>query len=210
MIDPADPAIDEKVGAARADPEIAGLRQVVGDYVGDRGTADLRAGKFDRLFAAAESSRMPVFLLAPGFPADMALIAEAYPSLTIIVDHFGLRQYPPLTMDADPWEKLPGLIGLARFPNVAVKFCGPQLLSREAYPHPDVWRQLHRVVAAFGPERLMWASDFTRLRMVPAGENWRGTYAEALHFVRDTNELGPDDKTAILGGTAKRLLGWPR
>jgi hypothetical protein len=35
------------------------------------------------------------------------------------------------------------------------------------------------------------------------------TYAEALYFVLTTDQLSEDDKRAILGGTAQRLLGWP-
>ena len=113
-------------------------------------------------------------------------------------------------MDPDPFEKWPALLGLAPFPNVAVKFCGAQLLSSEPYPHRDVWPRLHEVLDAFGVDRLMWASDFTRLRMVPPGDPWRGTYAEALGFVRDSGELSDDELEALLGGTARRLLSWPR
>jgi predicted TIM-barrel fold metal-dependent hydrolase len=112
-------------------------------------------------------------------------------------------------MDPDPWEKLPELLSLARFPNVHVKFCGPQLLSNQPYPHPDVWPYLHQVIDAFGAERLVWASDFTRLRMVPAGERWKSSYAEALGLVKDTTELDSTQKEHILGGTLRRLLSWP-
>lgn len=209
MLDPDDPEIDTRVAEARDMESVVALRQVVADYIGDHGTQDLEAGRYDRLLAAAEQRGMPIFLLAPGFPTALARIARLFPKLTMVVDHFGLRQYPPLTMDADPWEKLPGLLSLAEFPNVAVKFCGAQLLSQAPYPHADVWPYLDRVVDAFGAERLMWASDFTRLRMVPAGAPWRGTYADALRFVQDSDRLSDQQKEWILGGTARRLLGWP-
>jgi L-fuconolactonase len=210
MLDHSDPAIDERVAEAKGSPGVVALRHVIADYVGQRGTEDLRAGVFEALFSAAERAGIPLFLLGPGFPGDVAGIARAHPELTLIVDHFGLRQYPPLSMDPDPFEKWPDLVGLAGFPNVAVKFCGAQLLSAEPYPHRDVWPRLHEVLDAFGVDRLMWASDFTRLRMVPDGEPWRGTYAESLGFVRDSGELSDDELAALLGGTARRLLSWPR
>ena len=209
MVDAAAPDLDDVVARTITTPGVVGLRTVVADYAGDRGATDLREGKFDRLFAAAERRRAPLFLLGPGFPGDLARAAEAHPGLPMIVDHFGLRQYPPLSMDTDPWEKLPGLLALAPFPNVHVKFCGPQLLSAEPYPHADVWPRLHEVVDAFGAGRLLWASDFTRLRMVPAGEPWKSSYAEALFLVRDTTELSAQQKELILGGTLRRLLAWP-
>lgn len=205
--DPADPDLDHRVAQGLQQPDVVALRTVVVDYLGDRGAEDLLAGMYEPLFAAVERHGAPLFLLAAGHPQALEAAAAAHPGLTLIVDHFGLRQYPPLSMDPDPWEKLPGLLALARYPNVAVKFCGAQLLSREPYPHRDVWPQLHRVIEAFGPERLMWASDFTRLRMVPDGEPWASLYSHALNLLRDTTELSASDKEQLLGGTATRLIG---
>lgn len=207
MIDPQAGDVAAQVAAAKRTPGVVALRQVVADYAGDRGVRDLREGKFARLFQAAEREGLALFLLGPGFPAEMAAIAEAHPRLTLIIDHFGLRQYPPLQPDEPPLGKLPGLLGLARFPNVLVKMCGAQLFSHRPYPHADIWEWLRPVVDAFGPERMLWASDFTRLRMVPAGEKWRGTYGEALGVVRDTDALSAAEKALILGGNAARVLG---
>jgi L-fuconolactonase len=208
MCDRNRPNLDELVAGALSTAGVVAMRQVVVDYA--RNNADeLRAGAFEPIFAAAERHGVPLFVLAPGFPAELAKVAEAHPGLMLIVDHLGLRQYPPLSMDADPWEKLPGLLALARYPNVAVKLCGAQLLSKEPYPHPDVWPYLHQVIEAFGANRLMWASDFTRLRMVPNGEPWAGLYSDSLNLVRDTPELSIKEKELLLGGTARRLLGWP-
>ena len=210
MVDADAPDLTDQIARAKSTPGVVALRQVVSDYIGTRGAEDLKAGKFNALFAGAQRCGIPMFLLAPGHPADLGTVAGAYPDLQVIVDHFGLRQYPPLKMDADPWEKLPGLLDLARFPNVSVKFCGAQLLSNEPYPHADLWPILRRVIDAFGVDRLMWASDFTRLRMTPPGTPWRGTYADALGFVSNASALSPSERTAILGGTAQKILGWPR
>lgn len=207
MIDPDAGDVEAQVHAAKRLPGVVALRQVVADYTGERGVADLRDGKFARLFQAAEREGMALFLLGPGFPAEMAEIAEAHPRLTLIIDHFGLRQYPPLKMDTPPLAKLPGLLGLAKFPNVLVKMCGAQLFSTAPYPHADIWDWLRPLVDAFGAERMLWASDFTRLRMVMKGEPWRGTYGEALGVVRDTDALSAEEKALILGGNAKRVLG---
>jgi L-fuconolactonase len=207
MIDPDAGNLEAQVEDAKRMPGVVALRQVVADYAGDRGVADLRDGKFARLFRAAEREDLPLFLLGPGFPAEMAEIAIAHPRLTLIIDHFGLRQYPPLKPDAPPLGKLPGLLSLAKFPNVLVKMCGAQLFSALPYPHADIWDWLRGVVDAFGAERMLWASDFTRLRMVPPGEPWRGTYGEALGVVRDTDALSAEEKALILGGNAARVLG---
>jgi hypothetical protein len=71
------------------------------------------------------------------------------------------------------------------------------------------------VIDAFGPERLMWGSDFTRLRWAPRTtepgprEAWF-LYSDALNYLRDTNEVSDSDKRAIFADTIRRLLRWPR
>jgi predicted TIM-barrel fold metal-dependent hydrolase len=168
------------------------------------------------MFAAAEKQGVPVF---GGFrqAAAVAPIAEAHPKLTIIVDHFGISQPPVYKQKPDPWDELPITLALAKYSNVHVKFSGAPALSREPYPHADIWPHLHQVIEAFGPDRLMWASDFTRMRMSEGNtaENgpksaWGGLYSDAVGFLRDTAEVSQDVKEQIFSGTIRRVLGWPR
>jgi predicted TIM-barrel fold metal-dependent hydrolase len=117
----------------------------------------------------------------------------------------------------DPWDRLPGLLGLAKYPNVHVKFSGAPVLSREPFPHKDVWPYLHQVVNAFTPARLLWGSDFTRLRWIPQylgggtapRDQWR-LYSDSVSYLRDTTELSQSDKEQIFGGTIRRVLRWPK
>lgn len=167
------------------------------------------------IFAAAEKLGVPVF---GGFrqAAAVAPIADAHPVLTIIVDHFGLSQPPVFAQKPVPWDELPITLALATYPNVLVKFSGAPALSLTPYPHPDIWPHLYRVIEAFGPGRLMWASDFTRMRM-SAGNTavngprsaWGGLYSDAVGFLRDTTEISAADKEMIFSGTIRRVLNWP-
>ncbi len=205
-VDHTSPEVDRLVAHALDEPGVVAVRQPVVDYRNDNAD-ELRAGVFEALFAATERHRVPLFLLAPGFPGDLTPVAEAHPDLTLIVDHLGLRQYPPLSMDPDPWEKLPALLDLARYPGVNVKLCGAELMSGESYPFDGAWPYLHQILEAFGPSRLLWASDFTRLRMVGPGErSW--LYSDALRFIHDTDELSASDKALVLGANTRRLLSW--
>jgi predicted TIM-barrel fold metal-dependent hydrolase len=133
----------------------------------------------------------------------------------MVIDHLGVSQSPVSPPRPHPWDQLPGLLSLAQFPNVHVKFSGAPVLSRLPYPHLDVWPYLHQVVNAFGPERLMWGSDFTRLRRKPTlqggglapREQWH-LYSDSVNYLRDTTELSNADKAKIFGGTIKDVLGW--
>ena len=129
------------------------------------------------------------------------------------LDVFGVV-IPYLVSRPDPWDKLPGVLGLAKYPNVHVKFSGAPLLSREPYPHTDLWPNLHKIIDAFTPDRLMWGTDFTRMRWKPGStdlaprERWR-LYSDCLNYLRDTNELSASDKEKLFGTTIRRVLRWP-
>ena len=115
---------------------------------------------------------------------------------------------------ADHFRRDTNPMALARYPNVAVKLCGAPLLSAQAYPFDDVWPYLAQLFDAFGFDRVMWGSDYTRLRLadLPRGERPRKrglTYADSLDFLRRTDRLTIEEKRLVLGGTARRLLRLP-
>jgi L-fuconolactonase len=172
-------------------------------------------GRFEPLYVCAEKYGLPLFFSTHGHAGAMTQVAAAHPGLTMVIDHLGVSQSPVSPPRPDPWDQLPGLLSLAQFPNVHVKFSGAPVLSRTPYPHPDIWPYLHQVVNAFGPDRLMWGSDFTRLRrkpMVDGGgpaprDTWH-LYSDSVNYLRDTTELSATDKEKIFGGTIRAVLRW--
>jgi L-fuconolactonase len=188
--------------------------------VAEARTAELRAqfaeGGYDAALEWAERAGLPLFFTTHGWTRLLAPVAERHPRLSIIVDHLGLVQSPPSPPREDPWRELNDLLDLARFPNVYVKLGGLPLLSREPYPHLDLWPKLYRVIEAFTPGRLMWASDFTRMRLAPQTltprprAQWPTTYRESLGLICDTAELSSADKEEILGRAVRRVLRWER
>jgi predicted TIM-barrel fold metal-dependent hydrolase len=207
--------IEEQVATYRSRPGMLAGRNLVGNAV----TAELRpefhAGKFDRLYAAAEKYDLPLFFSTHGHADVMAAVAERYPRLTMIIDHLGLSQSPVSPPRPDPWDKLPGILSLARYPNVHVKFSGVPLMSKEPYPYPDVWPHLHKIINAFTPDRLMWGTDFTRMRWIPGQgselaprSKWK-LYSDCLNYLRDTTELSASDKEKMFSTTIRRVLRWP-
>jgi predicted TIM-barrel fold metal-dependent hydrolase len=102
---------------------------------------------------------------------------------------------------ADRPDQLPMLLDLARFPRVFVKISHTWNVSKEDYPYRDTHAQVKRIYDAFGPERLMWGTDW------PMVEQKCG-YAKALAIVRDELKfLTAEDKEWILGKTVLKL--WP-
>jgi len=196
-----------------------GLRAIIGWPLDGTEVRRLQAGKWDPIFAACERHQVPLFVFITGALSQLVGVVSRYPNLKLIVDHLGLRQPPLDNAEDPPFKSMAQLLDLAKFPNVYVKLCGLPALSKEPYPYKDVLPQLRRIVDAFGADRLMWASDTTRFAgriSIGRFQNPRTlgpypgkhTYAESLHFIRDSEVLTLPEKEAILGGTVRAVLGW--
>jgi L-fuconolactonase len=207
--------LEDQVAHFRERPGMLAGRNLVGNARDATLRPEFSQGKFEALYTAAEKHNLPLFFSTHGHAHVLESVARAHPRLTMIVDHLGVSQSPVSPPRDEPWDRLPGLLSLAQFPNVHVKFSGAPLLSSEPYPHADVWFFLHQIVNAFGPERLMWGSDFTRLRWVPIvgglapRDQWH-LYSDSVGYLRDTTELSEADKEQIFSGTIRRVLRWPR
>jgi predicted TIM-barrel fold metal-dependent hydrolase len=160
--------------------------------------ARLVDGTLDWLWASAERADVPIMLLIPGAVPRVAEIAQRFPHLRLCVDHLGI---PRGAQDRAAFEHLPQLLTLAGFPNVAVKAGGtPAYSSIDAYPYPSLHGYLRQVYDAFGPERIFWASDLTRMSCA---------YREVVTlFTEAIPWLTEHDKRLIMGESICRWLGW--
>lgn len=161
--------------------------------------ARLVDGSADWIWPAAEAAGLPIMVWAPGRLSVLSRIAETHPGLRLIVDHMGCRRQG-LAVDR-PFEHLPQLLALARYPNIAVKATALPCYSREPYPFADVHAPLRAAVEAFGPERVFWGSDLTRLTC-----SYRACvdlFMEALPW------LSAEAKRQVMGAALSRWIGWP-
>jgi predicted TIM-barrel fold metal-dependent hydrolase len=125
---------------------------------------------------------------------DVGRLTEHYPELTVVIDHMA-------DCPVDRPAELEKLIALARYPKVFVKVSHTWSISRQPYPYLDAQEHVKRLYAAFGPQRLMWGTDW------PVVEE-RATYRQALTVVRDDMKfLSEEDKAWVLSKTIERV--WP-
>jgi predicted TIM-barrel fold metal-dependent hydrolase len=143
---------------------------------------------------AAEFNAVLGFLIGSEQLAALRPWVERYPNAPVVIDH--LARMPPEQAPNGPL--LRDLLALAAFPNVTVKLSGIPVVSRLPYPHEDMHGVLRAVYDAFGPDRLMWATDFPWILK-------QGGYDECLALARDLPWLSAADRRAILGGTALRV-----
>lgn len=127
-------------------------------------------------------------------PAIDAL-AERFAPVPIVIDHLGLPDPAVSAREAS----FRALLELARHPHVYLKLSGFHHLSREQYPFADCWPFVRAAYEQFGPQRLLWGSDFPH---VMAADSY--AHARSLPQQMLTN-CGPAELALIMGGNAERL-----
>ncbi|MGB6890997.1 MAG: amidohydrolase family protein, partial [Xanthobacteraceae bacterium] len=155
----------------------------------------------NRVLKEAARLSMPVNLHIAGRLDQGIELIRRNPDTQIIVDHLGLVQphVPPKL--AAPWAELPQVLTLAKLPHAAMKITGACTLSLEPFPYNDIWDPVCRMIDAFGIERCLWGTDWTRAVKFL-------TYAQGVDAFRATDRISDSDKAKLMGGTAARLYGW--
>ena len=102
---------------------------------------------------------------------------------------------------AEPFADLPSLLKLAAHGNVVVKITGAGTLSHRPFPYDDIWEPVGRILDAFGIERCMWGTDWTRAVDLLS-------YAQGVEAFRATDRLSEGDKATLMGGTVQRVYKW--
>jgi L-fuconolactonase len=109
-----------------------------------------------------------------------------------VVDHLGRPE------DAGDLAGLDRIRALAAAPAVAIKLSGLYAFSRQAYPYRDTWDWVEGAVAAFGPDRTMWGSDWP-LATESAPYRDQVALVGLLPFLDDTA------RRQVMGETARRF-----
>ena len=153
------------------------------------------------MLAAAAGQALPVNVLSWGRLEQIGPLAARHPNTRIVVDHLGLLQPFEPPKPAAPWADLPKLLALAAHDNVVVKISGAGTLSKEPFPYKDIWDPLRRIFEAFGLDRCMWGTDWTRAVAFL-------TYKEGVEAFRGTDRLTDSERTTLMGGTLQKVYGW--
>jgi predicted TIM-barrel fold metal-dependent hydrolase len=194
----------------RFDPEAPQSRGLIATWLQQRGMLGLRftfhrpllrplltEGRIDWLWPQAEQAGVPIMLLA--LHADLHLIdrvAERHPGLRLTIDHLGLTT----GKDQEAFRDFDKLLALAKRPNVAVKVSCLPLYTTDAYPFRWLHPYLRRVYDAFGPRRMFWGSDLSRLPC-PLRQG-------VTMFTEEMPWLAADDLEWIMGRGVCEWIGW--
>ena len=145
---------------------------------------------------AAQTRQAICALVNPDALPLLERMCRRWPETPLVVDHFGRIGIDGRIRDQD----LRNLCRLARFPQVYVKVSAYYALGRKQPPYTDLLPMFRRVYEAFGPQRLMWASD------CPFQVQNGHTYRDSIDLVLKHAEfLSHQDRLWILRKTAQKV-----
>jgi len=196
-VDPTDPAVVDTIADWAATEGTAGIRI----FLRDNASTDPADPAINRVLATAAQHSLPVNVACTGRLDQAGQLAARNPNTRLVIDHLGLPQPHEPPPPAQPFADLPKLLALAAHDNVAVKISGACTLSHEPFPYKDLWGSLSRVFDAFGLNRCMWGTDWTRaVGML--------TYEQGVEAFRVTDRLSDSERTALMGDTLQQIYNW--
>ena len=194
------------------DSQSEAVADEVADWAGTEGVVGVRVMLADQefepdnpglnhLFAAGAQAGIPVNVAASGNLPLLRELARRNPDTQVVIDHVGLAQpfVPPAP--PEPFADLANVVSLAELDNVAIKISGACTLSHEPFPYPDIWEPLGKVFDAFGFDRCLWGTDWTRaVRLL--------TFEQGVEAFRVTDQLSDSERSALMGGTLANIYNW--
>jgi L-fuconolactonase len=223
-----DPGVADGVAALRSGPgggALVGIRTQVQaeadpDYL-DR--ADVRRGI---AAACSADTAPPVYTAPPGDTASSpdtakpgglvfdlvvraeqlpacARLAAALPEVSFVLDHLGKPRLDPgggagTAARLAAWER--DVAELAARPNVTAKLSGLVTEARwDAWRPDDLRPAVDHALEVFGPDRLMFGSDWPVCLLASDYGGWLATLGELLAG------LSEDESAAVWAGTARRV-----
>jgi L-fuconolactonase len=189
------PAEEARLATWREEPGMLGVRLTLHR---DPWKSWFEEGVVDWFWPAAERAGLPVMVFVPGLVKPFDAIAGRHPGLRLVFDHLALAVDKK---DAAAFAELDDLLALAKYPHVAVKVSALPCYTSEPYPFTGLHRHIRRVYDAFGPRRMLWGTDLSRLPC---------PYRQAITlFTEELDFLSREDKEWIMGRAATEWLGWP-
>ena len=194
--DPESETIDDEMAEWTGTPGVVGARIMLArmDFAGDH-------PGLNRIMAAGGRAGVPVNVMASGKLDILRELARRNPDTVTVIDHVGLAQPSEPPAPPESFADLDSVLSLAELDNVVIKISGACTLAQEPFPYPDIWEPLRRIFDAYGIERCMWGTDWTRAINVL-------TYEQGVEAFRVTDELSDSERSELMGGSLTKIYKW--
>lgn len=184
----------ETIECLASNPMLKGLRPMIQDIKDvDWMLRDDLAPAFEALIGSGlrfDALTLPVHL------PNLAVLLERYPNMPAVIDH-GSKPYIR-TGEIDEWARQ--MRRLASETNAFCKISGLVTEAASAWSMDDLRPYVEVLLESFGPNRLMWGSDWPVSLLASEYTNWHKVAQELI-------DVNPEERAAIFGGTAVRFYG---
>jgi predicted TIM-barrel fold metal-dependent hydrolase len=194
-VHPADPALEDTIAEWAALDAAVGIRL----FTEREATFDPDQPGVARMLDLAAQHGLAVNLMCTGRLREVGQLAARHPNTRLVIDHLGIVT-PVDEYYEEPFADLPAVLALAAYDNVAIKVSGVCAVSHDPFPYADIWDPLARVFDAYGLDRCMWGTDWTRTPLL--------TYRQAVEAFRVTDRLSVADREMLMGGALRGVYNW--
>lgn len=187
------PDAPDAVARLAQDPLLVGLRPMVQDIPDDDWL--MRADLTPAFRALVEHGLVYDALPKPRHLSRLLVLLDRHPDLPVVVDHGAkpfIRQ-----KGLDPWRA--DMAAIAARPNALCKLSGLATEAAADWTLDDLRPYADHLLAIFGPDRLLWGSDWPVVNLAGGYSRWREA---ALQLI---GGLSAAERAAILGGNAARV-----
>ena len=193
------------------DPENPAVADVISEWKKTPGTVAIRimlvkeskaseAG-LDRICREAVRHDFPINILFWGNLEAGTALLDRHPDTRFVLDHMAIMQPRTPPAPEKPWADLPKVLDLAKRKNAVIKVSGACTLSKKPYPFDDIWDPLARIFDAWGIDRCLWGTDWTRANAVV-------NYEQAVRPFVETDRLTESERAMLMGGSCAKVYKW--
>ena len=188
------PDAPSRIAAMAQRPKLRGLRPMLPDLAGQDDWID-DAALTPAVQAMCEHRLTFDALVLPRHLPALLAFATRFPQLPIVIDHAA----KPLIAQGltTPWRQ--DLERLARLPQVHCKLSGLVTEAGSGWTFAQLESYVEVVLAAFGPHRVMWGSDWPVLELTADYGSW------ILACELLLEGCGTQEREAVFGATAARF-----
>ncbi|WP_439528383.1 amidohydrolase family protein [Pannonibacter sp.] len=191
----------ERLAALARNPRFKGVRPMLQD-IADADWIETAPAPEAVAALVRHGLRFDALVKTQHLPALQRFCAR-YPELAVVIDHAAKPDL--LTGIAETWHRDMALLAAdgnvhCKLSGLVTEMCPSRLLS-VGLAVETLKPVLGRLLEWFGPQRLMWGSDWPVVTLAVSHRFWEEVTERLLA------DLSADDRAAILGGTAARFYG---
>lgn len=138
-------------------------------------------------------------LVQPRHLGAIATLADRHPTLAIVIDHLAKPRMGGIARPDEAWAA--GMNALARRPNVWCKLSGMVTEIGPDWREADLRPFADHMLAAFGPARVLWGSDWPVVDLAGGYDAWAAVTRSLL------SGLDQAARERVFSGSAQQFYG---